>query len=160
MEPKKTIFHYINQTIIIFGITILILNVFCYFVGDDAREYSTIFSLGSQGISITTTMQFLLISVLITALRFLLFCDGLISRISLAIRTFLMFFSVALMTSVFAWLFGWFPVNMLEAWGCFFACFGFCSFASAYIMAFKTDRENKQLEEALKKLKEEEEGNA
>ena len=76
------------------------------------------------------------------------------------IRTFLMFFSVALMTSVFAWLFGWFPVDMLEAWGCFFACFGFCSFASAYIMAFKTDRENKQLEEALKKLKEEEEGNA
>ena len=61
------------------------------------------------------------------------------------------------MVALFAFLFGWFPVNMLEAWGAFLACFAACSFGSAYIMAWKTERENKEMEEALKRLKEEQE---
>jgi len=64
-----------------------------------------------------------------------------------------------LFISVFAFLFGWFPVNMLKAWGSFFACFAAFAFASAYIMAWKTDKENKEMEEALKRLKEEQEEN-
>lgn len=156
MEKKETIFYYIGQTITIFGFTIIILSIFSFFIGDDAREYSTIFSLGGQGLSTTTIGQFLLTSVIITVIRFILFSDSVLPRISLAVRTFLMFFLVALLTSIFAWAFGWFPVHMLEAWGYFFACFALCSFVSAYIMAIKTDRENKLLDEALKKLKEEE----
>ena len=156
MERKETIFHYIGQTFTIFGFTIIILSIFSFFIGEDAKEFSTIFSLGNQGLSATTIAQFLLTSVIITVIRFVLFSDSVIPRISLAVRTFLMFFLVALVTSILAWAFDWFPVHMLKAWGCFFACFALCSFVSAYIMAIKTDRENKLLEEALKKLKEEE----
>ena len=155
MKRKDDVFRYMGQILIIFGLSVVFLSIFSYFVGEDAKGYSTIFALGGQGISLATLAQYFLMSVLITTLRFILFTDGLISRISLTIRTFLMFFLVVLLIALFAFWFGWFPVNMLEAWGAFFVCFAICAFVSAYIMAWKTDRENKEMEEALKRLKDE-----
>lgn len=155
MKRKDDVFRYFGQILTIFGLTVIILGVFSFLAGEDAKEYSTIFSLGREGLSLQTMAQFLLTSVLITTLRFLLFSDGLISRISLTVRTVLMFFFVVLLIALFAWWFGWFPVTMLKAWGCFFACFAICSFISAYLMAFKSDRENKEMEEALRRMKEE-----
>ena len=150
------VLRYLTHIFTLFGITVVMMTVLASLVGADAKEVSTIFSLSNQGLSLTTLLQFLLISALTTTYRFVLFSDGLICRISLTIRTFLMFFLVALTTSLFAVWFGWFPAGMLKAWGYFFACFALCSFVSAYVMAIKTDRENKQMEDALKKLKEEE----
>jgi len=158
MKRKDDVFRYLGQILTIFGLTVIFISVFGFFVGEDAKEYSSFFSLGNKGLTLQTLAQLLLMSVLITTLRFILFTDGLISRISLAVRTMLMFFFVILMIALFAFWFGWFPVDMLEAWGAFLACFAACAFASAYLMAWKTDRENKEMEEALRRLKEEQEG--
>lgn len=157
MKRKDDVFRYMSHLLVTFGFTVGVLTVFAAFIGEHAKPYSNIFSLGDQGLSLETLAQFLMLSAIITGLRFCLFTDGLISRISLVFRTFLMFFIVILAISVFAVYYGWFPVNMLEAWGAFFACFAVCAFASSYIMAWKTDRENKEMEEALKRLKEEQE---
>ena len=157
MKRKDDVFRYLGQILIIFGFSVAFLCITSILIGEDAKEYSTIFALGNQGLTLSTLLQFLLMSVLITTLRFILFTDGMICRISLAVRTFLMFFLVVLLTAFFALWFGWFPVNMLEAWGGFFASFALCSFVRAYIMAWKTDRENKEMEEALNRLKDEEE---
>lgn len=157
MRRKDDVFRYLGHILVIFGLTVGILSVLACVVGEDAKPYSNIFSLGDQGLSLETLAQFLILSVMITSLRFILFADGLISRISLTLRTCLMFFLVVLLIALFAVLFGWFPVNMLEAWGAFFACFAACAIASAYLMSWKTDRENKEMEEALKRLKEEQE---
>lgn len=157
MKRKDDVFRYLGQILTIFGLTVIFISVFCYIFGEDAKPYSSFFEMGKQGLTVETLAQLLLMSVLITTLRFILFTDGLISRISLAIRTCLMFFFVVLMIALFAFWFGWFPVNMLKAWGAFFACFAACSFVSAYLMAWKTDRENKEMEEALRRLKEEQE---
>lgn len=155
MKRKDDVFRYLEQILTLFGLSVLFIGVFSYFVGEDARDYSSFFALGNQGLTLQTLVQLLMMSVLITTLRFILFTDGLICRISLTIRTMIMFFLVILMIAFFAFWCGWFPVNMLEAWGYFLACFAACAFASAYIMAWKTDRENKEMEEALKRLKEE-----
>ncbi|MBQ8626038.1 MAG: hypothetical protein IJ419_07750 [Agathobacter sp.] len=156
MKRKDDVFRYLGQILIIFGLSVVILSILSYLVGDSAKSISTMFALGNQGLGLPTLAQFFLLSVLITTLRFILFSDGLISRIPLTVRTFLMFFLIILLIALFVWLFGWFPVDMLEAWGYFFICFAACSFISTYIMIIKTDSENKQMEEALKKLKEEE----
>ena len=156
MKRKDDVFRYLGQILIVFGFSMVFIGALGMCIGEDAKEYSTIFAMGSQGISFSTLLQFLMMSVLITTLRFILFTDGLICRISLTVRTFLMFFLVVLLAAFFAFWFGWFPVNMLEAWGGFFASFALCSFVSAYIMAWKTDRENREMEEALKRLKDEE----
>jgi len=157
MKRKDDVFRYLGHVLTIFGLTIVFISVFAFFIGEDAKELSTFYELGNQGLTLKTLAQIFLMSVLITTLRFILFTDGLISRISLAIRTILMFLFTILMIALFAFWFGWFPVNMLGAWGAFFTCFGACAMASAYIMAWKTERENKEMEEALKRLKEEQE---
>ena len=157
MKRKDDVFRYMSHLLVTFGFTVGVLTVLACFIGESAKPYSNIFSLGDQGLSLETLAQFLLLSSIITGLRFSLFTDGLISRISLVFRTFLMFFIVILAISLFAVYYGWFPANMWEAWGAFFACFAACAFGSAYIMAWKTDKENKEMEEALKRLKEEQE---
>ena len=157
MKRKDDVFRYLGQILMIFGLTVIFISVFAFFIVEDAKYYSSFYELGNQGVTLKTLAQIFLMSVLITTLRFILFTDGLISRISLTIRTVLMFFFVILMIALFAFWFGWFPVNMLQAWGAFFACFAVCALVSAYLMAWKTDRENKEMEEALKRLKEEQE---
>lgn len=159
MKRKDDVFHYFGQILTVFGLTVVFISVFSYFFGEDGKVYSSFFELGNEGLTMKTLAQLLMMSVLITTLRFILFTDGMISRISLTIRILLMFFLVILMIALFAFMFGWFPVNMPEAWGAFFLCFAVCAFASSYIMAWKTDRENKEMEEALKRLKEEHEEN-
>ncbi len=155
MIKRDDVFRYLEQIVGIFGLSVIVLCIFTFFAGDTAKENSTMFALGSKGLPLQTLAQYFLLSVLINTLRFILFTDGLISRVSLTIRTFFMFFSVALLTALFAWLFGWFPVNRLGAWGAYLASFGFFCMLGSYIMAWKTDRENKEMEEALKRLKEE-----
>ena len=73
MEKKRTIFDYLGQVLMIFGITILILNVFCVVFGENAKEISTMFAMGSDGISVSTSFQFLLVSIIVVVLRFLFF---------------------------------------------------------------------------------------
>lgn len=157
MKRKDDVFRYLGQILTIFGFSVVFLSIISFFAGESAKDISTMFALGNQGLSLPTLAQFFMLSVLITTLQFILFSDGLICRIPLAVRTFLMFFLIILLVALFVWMFGWFPVDMLEAWGYFFIFFAACSLVSTYIMVIKTDRENKQMEEALKKLKEEKE---
>ena len=82
MEERKTIFDYLGQIFMIFGITIAILNVFCILFGEDAKEFSTMFSLGNQGISVPIMFQFLIISAIIVTLRFIFFTDVWIKNMS------------------------------------------------------------------------------
>ena len=50
MEERKTIFDYMGQIFIIYGFSILTLNIFCILVGEDAQKVSTIYSLGREEI--------------------------------------------------------------------------------------------------------------
>jgi len=156
MKKKEEVLRDLGQVMMIFGITVTILIVLTVIVGEDAKEYSTIFALGGEGLTIETLAQFLLMATSIRGLCMLLFSDKMIKRTSTVVRTGLLFFLIVLMVAVCASVFGWFPLNDLKAWGGFLACFAACSFASAYIMAWKTDKENKEMEEALRRLQAEE----
>ena len=78
MEDRKTILDYIGQVFITFGFSIVALNLFCVFIGGQAKEVSSIYSMGKEGLSVATMMQFLGVSVCITGLRFLFFTDRII----------------------------------------------------------------------------------
>lgn len=156
MEDRKSIFDYIGLVLIIFSITMLILNVLCLWVGDSAKEISTIFRLGSEGIAIETMLQFFLVSIIIGFFQFLFFTDTILKRMSLLWRTISMVASVIAINVVFIVLFGWFPVTTWESWFMFFLTFGICFVFSVGIMTIKEKTENKQMEEALKRLKQEE----
>lgn len=154
MEERKDLLDYLAQAIMIFGITLLVIAVICLLIGEDAKEYSTMFAMGSIGIPVNTIFQYLLSSVCITAFRFLFFTDTLIKKMSIAKRTILMLISVIVLIGVFAYIFGWFPVDEPKCWIIFLICFGICFTISTIVSVIKETIANKQLADGLKHIKE------
>ena len=81
MEERKHLLAYVEQVFMVFGISIVALSAICVVAGEEAREISTMFALGAEGIPLNTLGQYLLSSVCITALRFVFFTDALIRRL-------------------------------------------------------------------------------
>lgn len=155
MEKKKTIFDYVGQVLMIYGITILILNVFCVVFGENAKEVSTLFAMGSNGVSVSASFQFLLVSIVVVALRFLLFTDSIIKNMSLPVRTGSMYVAIILIILIMNWLFGWFPADMWQAWLGFILSFVVCSVVSTITVLVKDKLENDKMQDALNKFKQE-----
>ncbi len=155
MEKKKTIFDYMSQVLIIYGITILILNVFCMIFGEDAKEMSTMFALGKQGLPININLQFFLIAILVVVCRFVLFTDFIIKNMSLIMRTVLMYVSMIGIVVIFNFIFGWFPSDVWLGWVCFIICFAVCAGVSTTISYIKDKQENDKMQRALEKWKQE-----
>ncbi len=156
MDEKKTVFDYLAQVMIIFGFAILILNIFCLVFGNAAKDVSTLFELGDQGIPVGITLQFLCISTLITGVRFVFFTDVIIQKMPIWLRTVCMLIFVVIIIAAFIIIFNWFPVNMWQPWAMFFVCFGLSFLGSCLVMIVKEKVENKHMEEALRRLKEKE----
>jgi magnesium-transporting ATPase (P-type) len=158
MKERKHLMDYLAEMMLIFGITLLIITVICCLLGEEAKEYSTMFALGSKGVSANTILQFLLSSACITGLRFLFFSDRIFKKMSIAKRTIIMLLSVIVLIGVFAYIFDWFPVTNLKCWLSFFVCFGICFIVSVVISYLKENMDNKQLADGLNRIKEEQNG--
>lgn len=156
MEGRKTIFDYLGQVFITFGFSIVMLNLFCVLVGEDAREVSTIFTMGNKGLTVATMAQFFAVSVCITALQAVFFTDRFIREMSVTLRTVCMLTSVVSVILAGTFMFGWFPVNQWQSWAGFFLSFGVCFAGSLCLMTLKERTENRKMEEALRKLQERE----
>ena len=66
MEQNKTIFNYVRQVFAIYGIIVMVFLVFCTLTGEGAREYSSLYALGSKGLTIQTLSQLLILSFIIS----------------------------------------------------------------------------------------------
>lgn len=154
MKKKEEMIRALSQDMCAFGVTVLVVMILACLIGEEAKEYSTIFSLGYIGLKIETLAQLLLLVVVVNGTRRLLFSDKWAKEVSMAVRLCLLSFLLVMYVILCAKIYGWFPLDNLKAWGSFFACIAFCMFGSSYLMAWKTDRENKEMEEALRKLKE------
>ena len=157
MEQKKTIFHYLAQVLIVYGFAMLVLNVFCLVFGNSAKDFSSMFALGDQGVPAGIAFQFLLVSALTIGLRLIFFTDVLIKKMPIWLRTVCMLGCVVILIAGFIIAFGWFPVGMWQPWAMFFVCFGVSFLGSCVIMAAKEKAENRQMEQALRRLQEQEE---
>ena len=156
MDNKPTILGYLTQVFMIYGIAVLTLNIFCLLFGDSAREISSIFTLGSAGLSVTTMLQFLLAIGITILFRFIFMTDILIKKMPLAARIIIMFAAAFLNIMVFVILCGWFPVDNLTAWIMFLISFAISCAVSTAVSLLKEKMENRRLAEALNRLKEEE----
>jgi hypothetical protein len=155
MDKRFTVFGFLSQVFMMFGITTALLNIFCILFGNTAAAYSSIFSLAGNGISITTSFQFLFAMILIMLLRMLFMTDILIRKMPLAARITGMFISVFAVMIGFVLLFGWFPAGDPVAWVMFVLCFTVSCAVSVTISSIAERQENHRLEEALKRVKEE-----
>lgn len=156
MDNKPTILDYLSQAFMIFGIAVLTLNIFCLLFGDSAREISAIFALGSEGLTVTTMLQFLLAIGITILFRFIFMTDIIIKKMPLAARIITMFAAAFLNIMVFVILCGWFPVDNIMAWIMFLISFAISCAVSTAVSLLKEKMENRKLAEALNRLKEEE----
>lgn len=156
MEKKFSLLKYLAQVFMIYGITTGLLNIFCIIFGTSAQELSTIFSLGKAGVGVGTSFQFLLVAAVVVGLKFLFTTDILIKKIPLAARIIALFASVFAVIVAFIIVFDWFPADMPIAWIMFIVCFAVSCAASTLISVLFEKQENRRLEEALKRFKEEE----
>lgn len=154
MDKKNGLLDYLSQVFMNFGITVVILNVFCMIFGQEAQTVSTLFQLGRDGLAVATMMQFLLTISLINGLRVVLMTDLLIKKMPLALRIVAMFASVFSITTAGVIVFGWFPVTDALAWVLFVGCFIISCAISTGISVIAEKQENKKFEEALKRFKE------
>jgi len=155
MEEKKTIFDYLALVMIVFGFSMLVMNIFCLMFGSSAKGFSAMFELGNQGIPVKVVFEFLCLSALITGIRFIFFTDVLIKKMPFWARTICMLLSVIIIIAAFIILFDWFPVDMWQPWAMFFICFGISFIGSYFVMMVKEKVENRKMKEALERLKEE-----
>lgn len=157
MEEKRTIFDYLEQVLMIFGFTMLTMNLFCLAVGNSAKGFSAMFQLGSKGVPVETAFQFLCVSVFIVGVRFLFFTDTIIKKMPIWLRTVCMLLAVVIIIVIFIIVCGWFPVTMWRPWAMFFICFAISFLGSYFVVTIKEKIENRRMEEALQRLKSKEE---
>ena len=153
MEDRKTVFEYIAQLFTTYGIMVVIFIVINHFIGNEARSVSTLFSLGSAGLSSATLLELLLLALIISVVQNVFLSDILIKDMALILRNILFFVTVMTAIAVFVILFGWFPINEAGAWIGFIASFAICTAVSAFFMRLEERAENKKMQEALNRLK-------
>ncbi len=154
MDKNFSIFKFLSQVFMIYGITTGLLNIFCILFGTSAYSFSTIFSLGNSGVGVSTSFQFLLAVSVIVGLRFIFMTDILIKKMPLAARIIVMFAGAFVTMIVFIFLFDWFPEGLPAAWIMFIICFIISCAVSTVISVLAEKQENRRLEEALKRYKE------
>lgn len=157
MIKKDTIFDFMTNVMMIFGVSVMCLLLFTFVFGEDAKAVSTIFALGNKGIALQTLLQFFVSSFLITVLEWMFFTDKIFKKMSLTVRFILTFISIVILIAVFATIFRWFPVNMVLPWVMFLICFAVCATVSVVLSVLKEKRDNAKLQNALELLKGEDE---
>lgn len=155
MDKKKGILWYFSQVFMLYGIIILFLSTFCRYFGEDGAAISTIFALGDKGISVSTMFEFFVAIAIIVLLRLIFMTDIIIKKMPLVLRNVAMLTGGLLVSIGFILAFEWFPVNDGMAWVMFFVSFALSCGISTFVAAIAEKQENRRLEEALKRFKEE-----
>lgn len=153
MEQKKTIFNYIGQLFATYGIIVTIFIVFVSVVGESAKDLSSLYQFGNQGLALNTLVQLLMLTCIITLARILYLTDQWIKNMNIVLRNILFFATICVVIVVFAVIFVWFPINDVRAWVAFAVSFVICTCICGFIK-LQENAENKKMEQALEKFKE------
>ncbi len=154
MKNRKTIFNYIGEALISFAVSILFLMIIGFILGEDVKTYSTMFSLGKEGLTFTTILQFFLMCCIMTLLNFIFYSDSIIKHKGFLFRTIGMCTGATIVVALLAVKFGWFPINEWRPWVGYATSFLIFFTISCGLMALKTKLENYKMEEALNRIKE------
>lgn len=155
MEEKKTIYNYISQIFATYGIIVFMFIIFCLLIGEEARDYSSLFSLGGKGLSLGTMIQLFLIAIIISFAQILFLTDRWIKNMPLFLRFIIFFLLVMITIIVFIITFSWFPINDIKPWIGFLVSFSVCTVVGIIISRLEEQAENKKMMQALEKYQNE-----
>lgn len=156
-KESRNIFKFLSGVLCAFALSMIIMITLVLLVGEDAKAYSSIFQLGSQGIALSTLLQFLLAAGINTVIGWIFAAESVFPRVSAVGKQLLIIGSNGIIVMLFVYIFEWFPIDMWQAWVGFVVCFCVCTAAAILVMFLKTRIENKWFEESLRKYHEKEE---
>jgi len=116
--------------------------------GRDMSELSTLFEF-SKGLLYSTIMQIAGFSFIIAFFTVLLFSEHIQIKIRFFYRGFLLLLVTLVVTSVFAFIFKWFPKNNIQGWIGFLVCTIICFTISFFLTLLKLKLEGKKYAKLL-----------
>lgn len=152
-DKVLAIYKLISRILIIFSVTLLFVTFIAIIAGENAKEYSSLYSLGNKGVSSDTILQILLSSVVVSLINQIFYSKKIFKNMLALWKITLMLISILIAIVVFIICFKWFPINLIEAWIGFFVSFGGFFLVSTAIMFTKTKREAKRYEKLLENYK-------
>jgi hypothetical protein len=157
-EKQKDAFSgFFARVLLTFALTLIAVSIAGTIIGAyfaEAAELSSLFRLGSLGLSYATVAQLFLYAVLITGLRWLIFSCPVFGGMMVLWKTALWLLGVFLTGAAFCAAFAWIPVAMWQAWIGFVLSTGICLSLCVAGMALKTKLETKKFEKLLSDYKE------
>lgn len=151
MEEKKTIFNDISDIFARFGVIVSIFTLFSLLFGDYVGPYSSLFRLGSGGLSTATLSQLFLLAIIIVTARNFFLTDRWIKYMVMTRRNVLFFLSIMVSIAILIVLFDWFPIKDWKAWVGFFVSYTISMTISVFVTRLKEEAENKRMQAALDK---------
>ena len=146
---RKQIIPFTCET---FVLSLLFVSAFNFVLrgqSEDLRQISELFALCGEGVSFSALGELLLLSVLIAAVRYLLFSEKILKNMLTQTRITLMLMSVFFLAGICSAVFHWFPFHMWQAWLGFFLSFSVGTAVSFTVMNIKTGMESKQYQDKL-----------
>lgn len=134
----------------------VILFVFQTDVQAKQSEISSIFQMPG-GISRVTLLQFFVVAVCTSIIRFVFMSEVLIKSFKLSGRIICMFGIELLMVAFAVWQFKWFHTTNVSAWAGFLISFSICFILSVLLTIKSEKKANSDMNEALHKVQEKEE---
>lgn len=154
---NRRFISFVEKLLSTFASVIFIFIILTYFVGEGAKDKSSLFRLGSQGISIFTLIQLFALSLSVCLLNFIFLTDAVLKNTGIAARYVFFFVLTMAVLVVFSLVFHWIP-NETKYWLGVFACFVISSVASVFVSNMLSKKEDEKLNCALKAIRKETEG--
>ena len=148
-QHKSSISEFLTQVFVIFSISVLFLLFVGSIVGDETKPFSTMFSLGSQGLATSTMLQFLLSSFLVVLIRYFFNSRRIFKNMTTLTRTVLMICCIFFMVIFFISVFHWFSFSNLYAWFSFIITFTLFVSGSMIFFLIKARLKSKEYEKLL-----------
>lgn len=142
---------FMKDTMIIFAVDILVLVILTFLFGEDAKEVSTMFRLGCEGLALETIVEYFFSAAVIAGWKSLFFSQKLFGNMMILWRTIGMLAAVVVSMVGFIAVCGWFPIDNVEGWIGFTVSFIVCFCVSVGFMILKTHLQSRKYGELLKK---------
>jgi len=146
---------FFSQLFVMFFVAILSVSLIGLLFGSGAQQYSSLFSLGSSGVSFVTIFQLLLYSTVISLLKIVLFSERIFRKVMMKWRAALLVFGAFITGIIFILFFHWFPYDYLPAWVGFLVSFTTGFAISLTIVLIKSRIDNRKYDTLLSRYKEE-----
>ncbi|GBU27797.1 hypothetical protein R84B8_01338 [Treponema sp. R8-4-B8] len=150
------IIEFAQRFTVIFSLAIIAITIAGMLIalnGQDMREVSTLFAFNS-GLYYGVILQIAGFSLIISFFSLLLFSEHIQTKIPFLFRGFLLLLATLVTTSIFAFIFKWFPQDNIQGWISFALCTIICFAVCFALTLLKLKLEGKKYAKLLEDYKE------